>query len=109
MKVNAATFEELPESPHPKIKWEYQIVEGEFENRRIWQTQALSEKGCRFVYQNLNNLGQNVEDPRDLLSALQNVIDQRCTATVKQQPNERDPSKPFYNVYVSADEPSLPF
>lgn len=84
-----------------RVEWEFTIVEGEYSNRKLWQTQMLDHRGIPWIKKNLDLLDEACENPDKLESALAACVGKKVELYVKHNPNPNNPDKPYTNAYIN--------
>lgn len=100
--VTGATFEESKDDKPPRVSWEYTIESGDFENRKIWENNQITEKGVSFLINNLFKLG--LEKPSQisqLPKVLEGALGKNVEITVKHSPKKDGSGGVWVNAYIN--------
>ena len=96
VKINRAAVEENKNSGNPQMKWEFIVVEGNYEGRCIWRVSQLdAAERVGWLKQDLYNLGYKLESLTELKSTLEKTIDQIIEVNLKTKGEHQ-------NVYINS-------
>src|SRR3990172_488483 len=80
----------LNESDDPsRVEWEFTILGGDYEHRKVWQNQRLDATGIPYIKQNFTLLGLPSDSPKELKESLAQAIGIGVELYVKQKPNPK--------------------
>jgi len=78
--------------------FEYEIINGKFKGRKLFQNSQLTEKGAPFIKKDLATLGHHDVKGQDLPDILQNCIGKEVVVYCK---NKEYQGKNYTNVYLN--------
>lgn len=61
-----------------KINWEFTVIGGPCERRKIWYNQTVTPKSKYFVNRNLAPFGQKADKPSDIADILPKLLNEKC-------------------------------
>jgi len=71
---------------NPRISWEFTMIMGEFDRRKLWFNQNVTTKSKYFVNRNLAPFGQKAEKPSDLADILPKLVGEKCQINLTYKP-----------------------
>lgn len=86
-----------------KISWTFKILEGKYQNRKIWRTTPLSGKGAYYTNQILKPFNKKLPEDLNTLPEMLSPVCGRGVllyVTHSKFKSERNPDKVFYDVKV---------
>lgn len=100
-KVTGALYEQGKDGKPDRVQFEYTLNEvGEFENRKVWENNQITEQGIKFLVTNLDKLG--IEKPAklaDLPQVLEGALDKDVKIKVTNK-QKQDGSGVWVNAFI---------
>jgi hypothetical protein len=112
-QINKASINETQEKP--RLEWEFLIIDGQFERRKVWINQVITPKSVYFINRNLAPFGMSSKSPKDLPGLLEIIIGASCkiNLTHSKYKSAANPDKVYYEAEIieslKTDDNQIPF
>jgi hypothetical protein len=87
----------------PKLSWEFTIIGGDHDRRKIWFNQNITPKSKYFINKNLAPFGQKADSPAALADILPKLLNEKCEINLTYRPwtNPQGETRDYVQVEIN--------